>query len=239
MKTLDLYFRFANDADMEKIYNWLVDHERRGVDGLFLCNWELTQNVYKEGNIIVAILNGEPIAYMWTDFGIVEVREDYRRKGIGRQLVRYALELARKSNAVCIDIECAPYTSIPFWEKIGFRLYGENRAYLLLERQLSLPANGEPICVKIRFYPESRMWEGGTTPLEEFSPPAVMGPDGIICLGKRIAVCARRDIWDGDVVLGIEISGNNLYLDKAKRREAENLGVQYKNGTYFIERINA
>jgi len=218
MKSLDLDFRFATDADMEQIYNWLVDHKRRGVDGSFLCNWELTQNVYEEGNIIVAIQDGEPIAYMWKDFGIVEVREDYRLKGVGRQLVRYALELARDSNTVCIDIECAPYTSIPFWKKIGFQLFGENRAYLLLEKQLSLPTNGESIDIKICFYPESRMWEKGTPPLKAFSPPAVMRPDGIICLGKRIAACARRSIWNGDVVLGIEISGENFYLDKSQWR---------------------
>jgi len=41
------------------------------------------------------------------------------------------------------------------------------------------------------------------------------------------------------MVLGIEISGDNFYLDKAKRQEAKNLGVQYQNGAYFMEHIIA
>jgi len=71
----------------------------------------------KSSSFIVAILQGEPIAYIWGDFGILEVREEFRKNGIGKQLVEYAMKRAIGNGRVAVSIECKPESSIPFWKK--------------------------------------------------------------------------------------------------------------------------
>ncbi len=239
MPTSNICLKLATDKDMEEIYKWLVDHDKRNVHGSFLCNWGLTQKVHNEEKVIIASIGDKPIAYMWLNFGIVEVREDYRRNGVGRKLVEYALKIASNSDAVCVNIECSPQTSISFWEHMGFHVYGENHAYFIIGKSFNLPDDAEPIDVEISFYPESKMWEPETIPMKVFSPPARKTPDGKILLGKRVAICATRSIWNGDSVLGIKISGDEVYLGKAKHQRAKDIGVQCKNGACAIEQINA
>jgi len=213
--------------------------ESREAGSPFLCNWNLTKEVHDEGGLIVAINKDEPIAYIWADFGIVEVREDYRGKGVGRSLVEHALDYARKSNAFCVSIECAPQTSIPFWKHMGFKLYKEKYAYLILDKILTLPKKGEVIDVEISFYPECKKWKPETTALKVFSPLALKASNGIIYLADRVAIFADRSIWCSHPVLGIKISGNEVYLDKAQYQKARDIGVQYNNSSYAIEQINA
>jgi GNAT superfamily N-acetyltransferase len=232
-------FRLATDDDIKQVHDWLVDHHRREIHGSFLCNWNLTQREHDKGNVIVGVYENVPVAYMWADFGIVEVREDYRRKGIGRNLVEYALDRARSSDNYCINIECAPETSIPFWQHMDFKLYNRNHAYLIIEKSLPLPKVGEPVDIEISFYPESKKWEPETTALKVFSPPASKTSNGTIYLGNRVAIFGDGSIWHNDPVLGIRISGSEIYIDKAKYQKATDLGVQSNNGAYAIERINA
>ncbi len=239
MSSLNCYFRFATNDDILIIYKWMMAQESREVGSSFLCNWSLTQEVHDEGGLIVAINKDEPIAYMWTNFGIVEVREDYRGNGVGRSLVEQALDYAIKSNAYCISIECAPQTSIPFWKHMGFKLYKEKYAYLILDKILTLPKKGEAIDVEISFYPEFKKWKPETTALEVFLPLAIKASNGIIYLADRVTIFADRSIWCGDPVLGIKISGNEVYLDKVKYQKARDIGVQYNNNSYAIEQMNA
>lgn len=237
MSNLDISIRFATDKDMADIHSWLLDHGRRGIDGSFLCNWSLTENTYNEGKVIVGILNGQPVAYMWCDFGIAEVREDLRGQGIGRKLVEHALTIARENDIACIDIECTPETSIPFWKKLGFKLYSENNAYLLIEKPLPLPTVAEPVDIEISFYPESRKWSSETKAIYSFSPSAVKGKDSLIYLSHRVAIFANSSIWNSDPIVSIKASGYEVYLGKAKHQEASDIGVKYNGGAYAIERI--
>jgi len=68
-------------------------------------------------------------------------------------LAQTALQNAIDDDRRCIlDIQCAPWTSIPFWEKCGFRIYRENYAYMLLPRELELPDRGRVVDVTISLH---------------------------------------------------------------------------------------
>ena len=92
LSNISCSFRFAINSDIEKIRTWLIAQESQEAGFSFLCNWNLTLWVYSEGKLMVAVSKNEPIAYMWADFGVVEVHENYRRRGIGRSLVEFGLE---------------------------------------------------------------------------------------------------------------------------------------------------
>ena len=237
--TANGYIRFAIEEDMKKIHQWLEIQNRTDVHGTFLCNWNLTKEVYDEGNIIVYIDNesNEPIAYMWSDFGIIEVRENKRGKGIGRSLVDFAIKHAIELGEVVIKIECAPLSSIPFWKRMGFNFYTHEYAYMLLNKEYHLPNMGSPVVVDIRFYPECKKWKPETEPLERFSPIAVKTPEGHIYFKNRVSIFTESHNWNYDPVVEINIDGKRLYMDKAKYLEAYNLGVIRSSYAFSIERL--
>ncbi len=233
---MNLEFRPSNSGDLLKIYDWLSEQERKGVQ-TFLCNWNLTKDTHERGELIVAVSNDTPIAYIFRDFGILEVKADYRRKGIGTRLVNYALNLLMKSGELYVRIECTPSTSIPFWKKMGFTLYDEKFAYKLLEKKTDIPPGGIPIKVQICFYPANKKWNTEVQPIEVFQPKAYKFPDNVIYLEERISIFSDQQIWDGDPVIGIWVSDNELYLNKAKYGEAKQLGVLNGSRVFTVEKI--
>jgi GNAT superfamily N-acetyltransferase len=239
MSNINLNFRSATDSDMKSIYTWLVEQDKRGVHGSFLCNWNLTREIYEEEKIIVGIQDGFPIAYMWVNFGIVEVHEEFRGKGAGRKLVTHGVELLRKAGDFCIRIECAPTTSIPFWLKMGFELYSDKDAYLTLENKVSLPSTGVPVEVEICVYPESKKWNPETSVHNTFRPKAVRDSSGVIVLDNRVVVFTGGKILGRKPVVIIKIEGSEVLCDTTKSPNASKLGFQYGNCSYAIEKIYA
>lgn len=53
----------------------------------------------------------------------VAIRPEYQREGIGYKLVRYATEQASSMGCVRTILDCSN-ENIPFYEKIGYSLYG-------------------------------------------------------------------------------------------------------------------
>ena len=232
------YIRFATKKDMKTIHNWLIRQDKDNVYESFLCNWNLTKEVYDKENIFVYIDNetDESVAYMWPNFGIVEVRGDKRKQGLGSILVDFGIKYAIESGVTAIKIECAPITSVPFWRKMGFVFYTDKHAYFLLNKEHSFPDVGNLVSVYIRFYPECKNWKPETAPLKIFSQTAMKTPEGNIYLKNRISIF-KEDNWGGDPVIEINIDGKLLYLDKAKYPVASKLGIKNELYTFSIDRL--
>ncbi|WP_273182881.1 MULTISPECIES: GNAT family N-acetyltransferase [Methylophaga] len=231
-------FRLATDHDVETIHLWLLEHDRREVHGSFLCNWSSTQRVHDENQLFVATLDDEAIAYIWGDFGILEVREDFRKKGVGKQLVEYAMQRVISTGKIAVSIECEPESSIPFWEKMGFEFHNKNKASYVFEKSLDIPAEGSPVTVEIMFYPEHAKWTPETLPIKSYSPTAVLDNQGIIHLQNRVAAYVRSDNYNGDAIIKICVDGEPVYFDKAKYSEAMAIGVTYNSGVFYIDKLH-
>jgi len=238
MRELSLSFRLATDHDVETIYSWLLEHDRRDVHGSFLCNWNLTQRVHDEHQLFVATLEDEPVAYIWEDFGILEVREGFRKMGVGKQLVEYAMQRAISSGRVAVSIECKPESSIPFWEKVGFEFHNEKEASFVFGKSLDIPADGTPVNVEIRFYPEQVKWAPETAPIKSYFPTAVLDNRGIIHLRNRVAAYVESENYNGDAMIKICVDGEPVYFDKAKYSEARAIGVTYDSGAFYIDKVH-
>ena len=233
---------------MEAIYNWLADENQREVPGNFLCNWRLTKNCHEDRELLVYV-DGKtqlPIAYQWGGLlhsGILQVKEDMRGKGIGTKLVARRIAEAYKKNECILCIQCKPSSSIPFWEKMGFTVFGnayDKYAYRILEKKLTLPGDGQLINIIIRFYPEDKKWSHELTdPIECFSPAATKTTDNTVYLSERVSffdhIC--RNNSSRDVVIEIEINGEIIYCDKAKYEEAQNLGVRRCLNGFYLDSI--
>lgn len=240
--------RKSTNADLYAIHNWLVEQGAKKVPGTFLCNWNLTKDSHEEGTLLVYI-NGEdeqPVAYLWGDLntGILEVRQDMRGKGIGRELVKHSIKQAIKRDECFLVIECSPPTSIPFWQHMGFTLFnsvrGENYAFKTLEKKHQIPSNGVPVDVAIRFFPEDRNYNVETSAYSTATPKAVKTADGIIHLAERVLFFSEPHPHPSDIVVEIEVAGQISLCDKAKYPEAHKMGVQrcrHSHGFYMDQII--
>lgn len=57
---------------------------------------------------------------------IFAVHPEYRKQGIGKQMIDLSLPFFKNAGCDTLNIFCKPLTSIPFWEKMGFIKDEEN-----------------------------------------------------------------------------------------------------------------
>jgi GNAT superfamily N-acetyltransferase len=239
--------RRSTPDDIKAIHDWLLDEKDRGVHGNFLCNWCVIEQAHLKGELLVYAdsKTSLPVGFQLGALvspGILQVRSEYRGRGIGRKLVERCVALANKRDQCLLYIECTPSSSIPFWKRMGFTVMdsrdGKNYAYRILNRQLALPDGASHVKVAIRFYPEDRKRQEATNPYITLAPRAKLARDGTLYLGERVLFHEIAYPDARDVVVEIEVNGGCLFLDKAKYPEARRLGVtRCKNG-FYIDKIN-
>ncbi len=241
--------RASTDADLEAIHSWLVREDDAGVPDNFLCNWDAIGNCHYGGQLTVYIdgTSGLPVAYQLGGLiapGILQVRSDVRRRGIGKQLVDYCVNQALMKDECILHIECEPASSVPFWRSMGFSLYnngtGRRRAYRILQKEHPLPQNGGPVEATVKFFPEGRKWAKGENvpPLDSPAPKAVQTPDGVIHLSERVSAFKGLLPEGDDVVVEITVGSKRLYLDKAKYPAAKQFGIRRCSNGFFIDCIS-
>ncbi len=238
--------RLATEDDVKSIETWLAQEKKQGIEGNFLRNWNVIMDFHSENNLIVQIDGSSqaPVAFQCGGLiepGILQVRNDMRHKGIGRNLVEYCFTQTYKRDECILHIKCEPESSIPFWNRMGFTLISspndENDAYRLLRKSchsLLLAARLKPYSASIR----RRKWNDSVSPYEEFAPHAIMSADGEVHLSERILI--PSDVVPGDSdepVLEIEIDGRAWYLDKVKYAKAESHGIRHCRNGYYIDRV--
>lgn len=238
--------RWSKTTDIEAIHTWLVDEDAEGVHGNFLCNWTVIQNAHRDKELLVYVdgITGQPIAFQLGGLvrpGILQVRNSYRGKGVGKKLVARCISLAIKRGQHLLHIECNPSTSIEFWRRMGFRLAinedGKNYGLRIIDKPLPLPEQGVPVKVSISFYPESKKWDANTIPYETHSAQAIRTASKDVYLAQRVQFHEGAFLNARDVVVEIEIDGTVLYSDKARYNEAEKCGVIRCTNGYFIDAI--
>ncbi len=222
--------RRSTETDMPKIKAWLEAELPLELDGNFLCNWNAISWSHENSYLWVYIHKDKPIAFMVEENGsplIMQVRHECKGMGIGTALFNHLL--ARLTTSVMI-VECAPFDSIGFWEKMGFTKASEssNYAYRIVTQKLELPSAGTPVDVQIKIYPENINWKKGVKPVQIITPEAVQLGDEIFFSESIFFFSNTAHSPNGlldDAVISISVDGEDIYMDKAKRDTAKALGV--------------
>lgn len=234
--------RKAKRADLVEVSRWLKEEEEAGLVS-FYCNLNVIRDAFKEGRMYVLSeqTGGKPVAFVADGYlgpSILEVRHELRGKGLGSTFAEFIIEKARSEGRGGLEIECAPESSIPFWKRQGFKLYGNNRAHLLLEKSHILPSEAPEVSVTIGFFPEQVKWEPNVQPVLLSSPRAARVSESAVRLATRTGFIPRGVLEPGrDAVVSIEVDGVLLFKDKAKYPEAKRLGVQYDHVAFFIDEL--
>ncbi len=117
--------RLANTDDLNIIHGWLKREHDDG-NGSFLSNYNLLEEGCQHGLLSVLIRDPDegPVAFALgdrvDDLGILAVKPDCRKKGLGRRLAQHFIDSARKRDVIGLFGECSPPTSLGFWKKMGY-----------------------------------------------------------------------------------------------------------------------
>jgi len=241
----DLTTRCATDSDMNAVYDWLRDEKARGVPGNFLCNWRLIESHHQNGDVYVcsdANYKAFPLAFIAGGLqfdGILQVRLEFQRKGIARRLVEEAIQRCRESDRRLLWIECAPQSSQAFWQSVGFTLLGGGpHAVRILPLAHELPVDAPQVNIEFRFFPESYKWTSDEKPVATISPEAAMTRNGIQ-LSERVFFFEALHPDIGDLVVEVFVDQQQIYCDKVKYPEAEQMGFSRCENGYQIDRLQA
>ena len=238
--------RRSKAEDITAIRSWLEAEEAAGVHGNFLCNWSVIARAHKDKELLVYIdgKTGLPVAFQLgrlLQSGILQVKQDFRGRGIGKKMVAYCVNLARRKGEDLLVIQCKPSSSIPFWQRMGFTVIAEsdppNKAYRILERRHDLPKVGTVVEAVIRFFPEDRKWRDACPALVQIAALGKELPGGVIQLDRRVSFHEDAYPLVRDVVVEAEVNGVRQFIDKAKYRELQQRGVMRCRNGWFIDQI--
>ena len=235
----------STDDDLEEILAWLQAEDVAG-ETTFHPNRNMIAAGHEAGELIVLKVGGEIGAFALGAPGVIDIFETkpaFRRTGVGRMLAQHCIGRAAEADIAVIEGECAPPTSLPFWEHMGFQQirarYGHSPwVGLRVPKLLILPA-GKACEIIVRLFDKTMLYVDGVAPVAEYRPLAVMGADGIVYLQERLALYAPDLRPGNDLAVEIVLDGKRLGLDKVKREEFKRLGVQHDRFlNYFIDMID-
>ena len=230
----EIVIRRATQQDLAAVMAWLSRENDEGVDGCFWCHSDIIKSSQAQGDLRVLLENGQPVAFATGLIGIVEVRSDRRRKGLGARLVKDCMKLPRDPDLPGIYIECKPHTSVPFWKRMGFHILpeaqGRINAFQLIPLRHNLPELKPTTTVRIQIESEDTNTpvevqaaeiEPGRWQLQErFAAYTPNRSDTLVTvhLGGRIVYDQKKVKYLGGV--GFNHGGTFCWLDVLEREVA-------------------
>ena len=128
-------FSFAPPKDqLDEIERWLIEEDNLTGEG-FYCNWEIIASSFDKKNIATISEDNNPIGFItWRTnssftsiIEIAEIKPNYRKKGLGKQLVSKLIEKLVSEDICVISLQCAPSSSEPIWRQLGFIDFPKNK----------------------------------------------------------------------------------------------------------------
>jgi GNAT superfamily N-acetyltransferase len=233
-------------SDLDQVLAWLEREYHEDGERGFWCNRNLIRTALERGDFYVIRDGDEAVAFQLGHYApsIANVRKDKQQRGYGTALLEASIARAVRDDVNVLDVECSPPTSLTFWQKHGFERYGDMgdwgriTARRVLNRTFELPADALRIPVTVTFYPERVKYSRG----EHVEPIAVHHlsgarlPDGVVMLERRVI---GLDQTSGNLVIKIEVDGEERYFDKAKYDDAEDAGVRHDmwGDSFYVDAI--
>lgn len=69
---------------------------------------------------------------------IVEAKPNRRGEVHGRRVTEHMVGLYLEKDIPVVEIQCAPRSSIPFWQRMRFQMYWDDHTYRVLEKPWAL-----------------------------------------------------------------------------------------------------
>lgn len=234
----------ATSEDLSFVLSWLKEMNENDEEGggLHFSASHIAQ-FQDAGNMWVIRKGGKAVAFMAGGFdeldGITVVRSDMRRRGCAESLVQHAMDRMNHHDSSMAFIHFIS-SSREFWVGQGFTVCenlsaGDGFAYKMLPRAHSIDMSFPVVNVKIGFYVEVYSSGAEHRLIKEHFLRGVQTPDELVQLESRVAYFSGNRVANTDTVVKIEIDGQCLYFDKAKRLDAEAVCVGRWNDIFIDE----
>lgn len=146
---------------------------------------------------------------------IMEVREEHRKRGVGKSLVAFFLEQVQQHDPIGIEIQCEPKSSIGFWRRYGFvevqHSYQDTNRFhyraLCFQTSSSLSADTERVSVRLKLSEFK-----GTPSITDFETVAAQAGSELYLQQHFVAY-----VYDSDTRVEIFVNGASIFKDKVKR----------------------
>lgn len=230
--------RVATREDFNYIMVWLKEEfDNQGNN--FYYNKNIIEGCLKDRTLYVYKINSKPVGYITGPLhspAILNIKKDFQGRGIGSKLYQFT-ELKAKDHDICVvEVECNPKESEKFWKKQGFEIYFENfKIYgrKVLNYDLVSPI-GEEIEVNITVYEGDALYQENVEPYRELNLRGILIKNKVY-FEKRL-IFPKFEVDDfKDVVLKISVNNKKLFFEKAKRDQAQEIGIQKKYSDFFID----
>ena len=207
----------------------------------FYCNWNIVRSSFERDpdNVHVLLVDGLPVGFA-DELSILEIHPNHRGRGLGRVLAEHMIARADALGFSVAEIEVAPESALPFWQRMGFTVDRTRRgagggiyAYRRFVRRFALGA-GPKVGFRVAFHRQSRDWDPAVEPFSVFEGKGEKRNDGTVKLPER-AYCFDPDHETSiDSVVSVELEGRRLYEDKVKRPSARAIGLAVDPGDVFF-----
>lgn len=115
------------EKQLNQIKEWLKKEINETGEG-FYNNWDIIENNFKRGKLIVFTKNKEyPIGFVVFDkepliveIVIASIKPSERKKGYGREMINQLLEYFISKGVLISYLECAPASTERIWKKLEF-----------------------------------------------------------------------------------------------------------------------
>lgn len=146
-----------SQSHLNLIKEWLKEEYQRFKRG-FYCNWSSIESSYNEKCLAVIYFDDEPIGFnaffewnLTATFNVVEIKQSWRDRGIGKILVDHCLDHLKSKGFSSVDLQCKPASSEVIWKRLGFdeypsklqRPYSTKRLFKILTPSIKLTKLGE------------------------------------------------------------------------------------------------
>ncbi|WP_339812235.1 GNAT family N-acetyltransferase [uncultured Imperialibacter sp.] len=112
--------------ELELVRSWLIEERNHFNEG-FYCNWGIIEKAFNNKEFITLNHANYPIGFavyskseLYVEIEILEVKRNFRRKGIGQQFILKLESYFKSKGHVAFKLFCSPKESQGFWEKNGF-----------------------------------------------------------------------------------------------------------------------
>lgn len=118
------------EEHLQQLKAWLEAEYAEQGEGFFV-NWDSIERFFRDNQLYCVTVDGAAVGFLiWTTYScdksvhlhICAVHPDYRRQGLGRQLMEASLAKFKAEKSRFAELECMPTDSEPVWRSMGFKL---------------------------------------------------------------------------------------------------------------------
>ena len=116
---------------LDEIAEWMIEEKKTPIRNN--ANWPSIINAFEKKNLVIATHKNKAVGFytlsddnLTVSISVAEVDPNYRKKGIGKLILKEIIKNYAHKEVYALKLFCAPRTSHKIWKKLGFKYFPNN-----------------------------------------------------------------------------------------------------------------